>query len=72
MESNCRLRKDHAGITLPAELHEEARTRKLSTSDEIGYGQAHEAISDFPDSLAEHERREYTDGYSWRIVPFQD
>lgn len=28
MESNCRLRKDHAGIALPAELHEEARTRK--------------------------------------------
>jgi hypothetical protein len=27
---------------------------------------------DFADAVAEHERREYTDGYSWRIVPFQD
>src|SRR3954469_680745 len=29
MESNCRLRKDHAGIALLAELHEEARTNNL-------------------------------------------
>jgi hypothetical protein len=29
MESRCRLRKDHAGIALLAELHEEARTKNL-------------------------------------------
>jgi hypothetical protein len=56
---------------LLAELHEEARTRKPSTSGEIAYGRVDEAISDFRDALAEHERREYTDCYSRRIVPFQ-
>ena len=39
---------------------------------EIAYGQAEEAISDFRDTLDENERREYTDTYSLRIVPFQN
>ena len=52
---------DPADIALLAELHEEARTSRPPTPGEIAYDEAHEAITDLWDTLAEQERREYTD-----------
>ena len=49
------------------ELHEEARTSRPPTPGEIAYDEAHEAITDLWDALAEQERREYTD-YAERLT----
>jgi transcriptional regulator with XRE-family HTH domain len=52
---------DPADIALLTELHEEAQASRLPTPGEIAYDEAHEAIADLWDALAEQERREYTD-----------
>jgi hypothetical protein len=52
---------DPADIALLAELHEEARASRPPAPGEIAYDEAHEAIADLWDALAEQERREYTD-----------
>ena len=49
------------------ELHEEAQTSRPPTPGEIAYDEAHEAITDLWDALAEQERREYTD-YAERLT----
>jgi hypothetical protein len=59
--------EDSADIALLAELHEEARTSRPPTPGEIAYDEAHEAITDLWDALAEQERREYTD-YAERLT----
>ena len=59
--------EDPADIALLAELHEEARTSRPPTPGEITYDEAHEAITDLWDALAEQERREYTD-YAERLT----
>ena len=59
--------EDPADIALLAELHEEARTSRPPTPAEIAYDEAHEAITDLWDALAEQERREYTD-YAERLT----
>jgi hypothetical protein len=58
---------DPADIALLTELHEEARTSRPPTPGEIAYDEAHEAITDLWDALAEQERREYTD-YAVRLT----
>jgi hypothetical protein len=58
---------DPADIALLAELHEEARTSRPPTPGEIAYDEAHEAITDLWDALAEQEHREYTD-YAERLT----
>jgi hypothetical protein len=58
---------DPADIALLTELHEEAQTSRPPTPGEIAYDEAHEAITNLWDALAEQERREYTD-YAERLT----
>jgi hypothetical protein len=59
--------EDPADIALLAELHDEASTSRPPTPGEITYDEAHEAITDLWDALAEQEQREYTD-YAQRLT----
>jgi hypothetical protein len=52
---------DPADIALLAELHEEAQASRPPTAGEIAYDEAHDAIADLWDALAELERRENID-----------
>ena len=58
---------DPADIALLTELHEEAQTSRPPTPGEIAYDEAHDAITNLWDALAEQERREYTD-YAERLT----
>jgi hypothetical protein len=59
--------EDPADIALLTELHEQARTSRPPTPGEIAYDEAHEAITDLWDALAEQERHEYAD-YAERLT----
>lgn len=58
---------DPADIALLTELMTEARNSRPPTPGEIAYDEAHEAIADLSDALADQERREHDD-YAQRLT----